>query len=119
MVFLLLNVFLYRCLIESHGTDIVPLGPKVTIPKLLLQICVFIKQHQCALPLEISHKLRYTQFRWNTHQHVYVIRHQMPFYKLYILIRAQLFKYISDAFFVLIINDFSPILRSEHYVVLT
>ena len=47
MLFLFLNVFLYCGFIKSNCTHIIFLCPKMSIPKLVLEIGVFVKHHEC------------------------------------------------------------------------
>ena len=63
-------------------------------------------------------KLSYAHLRRYTYQHVYMVRHKMPFYDLHSFIRTQLLQYIFDTFLILIVYDFSSILWCEHDMVL-
>lgn len=74
---------------------------------------MFIEYHQSTLSFQISHKARYTDFGRYAYQHMNMIWHQMSLYNLYSFVSTQLFYNISDTFFVLIIDNFSPILRRE------
>lgn len=37
-----------------------------------------LRYRDCALPLEVTHQIRYLRFWWNVNAHVYVIRHNDP-----------------------------------------
>ncbi len=56
MPFLLPDVFLYRCFIESYHTHIIPFGPKFSVAEFVLQVCVSIKNHQGTFAFQISHE---------------------------------------------------------------
>ena len=51
-------IFLNRLFVTAHCIDIVPSAPEVPVTELILQVCVTIEDHQAALSLKISHKLR-------------------------------------------------------------
>lgn len=88
MPFLLLDVFLYRCFIESYRTHIIPFGPKFSVAEFVLQVCVPIKNHQGTFALQISHETRHADLWRDTHQHVNMIGHKMSFYDINSLIPA-------------------------------
>ena len=115
---LVLDIFPDRCLVQPYCCHVISFRLKVSVPKLVFQVRVLIKYHQCALPLQISHKVRHRYLGRYADQHMYMARHQMPFQYLYSLVPAQLSQYLSYAFPILIVDDFSPILRCKDYVIL-
>ena len=50
-------VLLYCFFISSYCVYIISPTPKMPVPIFVLQICIFLKYHQTALPFEISHYL--------------------------------------------------------------
>ena len=67
---------------KPHRTDIISFGPKFSVAELILQICVLIEYHQRTFPFQVAHEICHTDFRRDGHQHVDMIRHQMPFQNL-------------------------------------
>lgn len=63
----------YRLLISSYRADIVTSTPKMSVPLFIFQIRVFFEYHQTAFSLQVPHYLRYTVFRWDWNQHMYMI----------------------------------------------
>ena len=85
---------------------------------LVLQIRVLVEYHQRALPLEIAHHARYAVLRRYQHQHVHVVGHQVPLDYLDALVLAEPPQDLADVVPDLVVDDFAPILRREHDVVL-
>ena len=56
LLFLLSNIFLDGCLVQSNGTHLIPRCPKVPVPELVLQIPVFLKNHHRCFSFEIPHE---------------------------------------------------------------
>ena len=72
--------------IYFDSTYIISFTPKMSVSKLIFQICMSVKHHQCWLPFQISHKCWYRQW-WRYHyQHMYIVPHQMSFYYFYMLV---------------------------------
>src|SRR5574344_2392177 len=117
MTLLLLDILLDCRLIQPDRTHVVSLRPEMPVAELVLKICVLVEYHERALPLQIPHYLGHAVLRRYAHQHVDVVRHQVPLDYLHTLVAAQLPEYVPYALLVLIVNYFSPILRSEYYVV--
>jgi hypothetical protein len=116
-LFLLCFVLLDCLFIHSHCTHIVSLTPEVPVPIFVLQVRMPLKDLQRTLPLQLSHHTRYTVLRWNTQQHVDVIRHHVPFDYLHPLLLAQFHQNLFFVFPYLIVDYFSPILWREYDVI--
>ena len=57
IISLILNLFLYCDSIKSYCTYIITFRPEIPIPKLILEIGVFIKHHKGTLPFKYPMKL--------------------------------------------------------------
>ena len=77
-----------------------------------------IEYHQRTFSLEISHELCYTYMRWNTYEHMDVIRTCLCFYYFHPFLCAQFPQYFSDIFSYLSVYLFSSIFRCEDYMIL-
>ena len=116
--FLLPDVFGDRRLVQPDGRHVVALRPELPVAELVLQVRVPVEYHQRALPLQVSHHARHAVFRRYSHQHVHVVGHQVPLYYLDALVLAELPEYLPYVLPDLVVDDFAPILRREHDVVL-
>lgn len=74
------NILLYFLLIYSYRVSKVSSYPKLPIPKLILNIRMSFKYHQCWLAFQIPHKLWHWILWWYFYQHVYMIRTGFCFY---------------------------------------
>ena len=116
--FLLPDVLGDRRLVQPDGRHVVALRPELPVAELALQVRVPVEYHQRALALQISHHARHAVFRRYGHQHVHVVGHQVPLYYLDALVLAELPEYLPYVLPDLVVDDFAPILRREHDVVL-
>ncbi len=116
--FLLPDVFGDRRLVQPDGRHVVALRPELPVAELVLQARVSVEYHQRALALQVSHHARHAVFRRYGHQHVHVVGHQVPLYYLDALVLAELPEYLPYVLPDLVVDDFAPILRREHDVVL-
>ena len=116
--FLLPDVFGDRRLVQPDGRHVVSLRPELPVSELVLQARVPVEYHQRALALQVSHHARHAVFRRYGHQHARVVGHQVPLYYLDALILAELPEYLPYVLPDLVVDDFAPILRREHDVVL-
>ena len=116
--FLLPDVLGDRRLVQADRRDVVALRPELPVAELVLQVRVPVEYHQRALALQVSHHARHAVFRRYGHQHVHVVGHQVPLYDLDSLVFAELPEYLPDVRPDLVVDDFAPILRREHDVVL-
>ena len=116
--FLLPDVFGDRRLVQPDGRHVVALRPELPVAELVLQARVPVEYHQRALALQVSHHARHAVFRRYSHQHVHVVGHQVPLYYLDALVLAELPEYLPYVLPDLVVDDFAPILRREHDVVL-
>ena len=89
LLFLLSNIFLDGCLVQSNGTHLIPRCPKVPVPELVLQIPVFLKNHHRCFSFEIPHEAGDAIFWRYRQQQVYMVGHHMPFQYLYTFPFAQ------------------------------
>ncbi len=105
-------------LVQADGRHVVALRPELPVAELVLQVRVPVEYHQRALPLQVSHHARHAVFRRYGHQHVHVVGHQVPLYYLDSLVLAELPEYLPYVVPDLVVDDFAPILRREHDVVL-
>ncbi len=101
--------------LETGGSS---LRPELPVAELVLQARVPVEYHQRALALQVSHHARHAVFRRYGHQHVHVVGHQVPLYYLDALVLAELPEYLPYVLPDLVVDDFAPILRREHDVVL-
>ena len=115
---LLPDVFGDRRLVQPDGRHVVALRPELPVAELVLQARVPVEYHQRALALQVSHHARHAVFRRYSHQHVHVVGHQVPLYYLDALVLAELPEYLPYVLPDLVVDDFAPILRREHDVVL-
>ena len=112
------DVFGDRRLVQPDGRHVVALRPELPVAELVLQVRVPVEYHQRALALQVSHHARHAVFRRYSHQHVRVVGHQVPLYYLDALVLAELPEYLPYVLPDLVVDDFAPILRREHDVVL-
>ena len=66
--------------ITAYSINKVAATPKMTVAILVFQLCMTVKDHQRTFTLQITYKLRYTQIRGNTHQHMNMIWTQLGFF---------------------------------------
>ena len=116
--FLLPDVLGDRRLIQPDGRHVVALRPELPVAELVLQVRMPVEYHQRALALQVSHHARHAVFRRYGHQHVHVVGHQVALDYLDPLVFAELLQYLADVRPYLVVDDFAPILRREHDVVL-
>ena len=57
IISLILDVFPYRGFIKTYCTHIITFCPEMPIPKLVLEIGVFVKHHECTFPFKYPMKL--------------------------------------------------------------
>ena len=115
---LILNIRCYCACIRSCRIDIVTSTPEMPIPIFVLQVCRTIKDHQGTFSFQVSHKLRHTQIRWNTYQHMNVVRTSLCFQYFYLFQIAQLTQDFSDIFFDLSIDYLTTIFGHKYNVIL-
>ena len=116
--FLLPDVLGDRRLVQPDGRHVVALRPELPVSELVLQARVPVEYHQRALALQVSHHARHAVLRRYSHQHVHVVGHQVPLYYLDALVLAELPENLPYVLPDLVVDDFAPILRREHDVVL-
>ena len=66
--------------ITAYSINKVAATPKMTVAILVFQLSMTVKDHQRTFTLQITYKLRYTQIRGNTHQHMNMIWTQLGFF---------------------------------------
>ena len=115
---LLPDVLRYRRLVQPDGRDVVALGPEEPVAELVLEVRVLVEHHERALALQVPHEARDADLGRDADQHVHVVRHQVPLDYLDALVPAEVAENLPEGFPVLAIDHLSPILRSEHDVVL-
>lgn len=115
---LLPDVLRDRGLVQADRGHAVALGPELPVAELVLHVRVLVEYHQRALPLQVAHHARYAVLRRYRQQHVDVVRHQVPLDDLYPLVLAELPEDLPKVGPYLVVDDFAPILRREHDVVL-
>ena len=101
-----------------YSVYIVSFAPKFPIPVCKFHVPPFLKDHQTALPFQISHESRYTHLRRYTCQHMHMIRTDFTFYDLYSFPRTQLPQNLSDLCPFLFEKYFPPIFRRKHDMIL-
>ena len=116
--FLLPDILGDRRLVQPDGRHVVALRPELPVAELALQARVPVEYHQRALALQIPHDACDAVLRRYSHQHVHVVGHQVPLYYLDALVLAELPEYLPYVLPDLVVDDFAPILRREHDVVL-
>ena len=116
--FLLPDVFGDRRLVQPDGRHVVALRPELPVAEFALQARVPVEYHQRALALQVSHHARHAAFRRYGHQHMHVVGHLVPLHYLDALVLAELPEYLPYVLPDLVVDDFAPILRREHDVVL-
>ena len=105
-------------LVQADGGHVVALGPELPVAELVLHVRVPVEYHQRALPLQVAHDARDAVLRRDRQQHVHVVGHQVPLDYLDPLVLAQLPEDLPKVGPYLVVDDFAPILRREHDVVL-
>lgn len=120
LIFLLLvtNVGSDHLLIQAHGGHKVPSRPEVLsreIPGLAHEPP---RNRNRALALEKTNHVRYSILGRNAQADVYMIRHQVPFHNLALLLLGQLMENLSKMFPYHPKNRLLPELRNEDYVIL-
>lgn len=78
-----------------------------------------IEYHQGTFALETSHKLCYTHIRWDTYQHVDMVWACLTFYNLHFHLLTQLSYYLNHVPSQFFVDNFPPVLRRKHDVILT
>ena len=91
---LLLDVLPDRRLVQADDGDVVALRPEVAVAELLLEVRVLVEHHQRALALQVPHEARHAQLGRYAHQHVHVVRHEVPLDDLHPLVAAKLAEYL-------------------------
>ncbi len=115
---LLPDVLRHRRLVQPDGGDVVALGPEVPVAELVLEVRVLVEHHERALALQVPHEARDADLGRDADRHAHVVRHQVPLDYLDALVPAEVAENLPEGFPVLAIDHLSPILRSEHDVVL-
>ena len=115
---LLPDVLRDRGLVQADGGHAVALGPELPVAELVLHVRVPVEYHQRALPLQVAHHAGHAVLRRYRQQHVDVVGHQVPLDDLYPLVLAELPEDLPKVGPYLVVDDFAPILRREHDVVL-
>lgn len=107
-----------RGLVQPDGRHVVALRPEPPVAELVLQVRVPVEDHERALALQVPHHARDRVLRGYLHQHVHVVGHEVPLHYLDALVLAQPPEDVPDVLPYLVADDFAPILRREHDVVL-
>ena len=115
---LILYVFCYYPFISPYRIYIISSAPEAPLPILVFKICMPIEYHQRTFSLEISHELCYTYMRWNTYEHMDVVRTRLCFYYFHPFLCAQFPQYFSDIFSYLSVYLFSSIFGCEYDTIL-
>ena len=118
MRLLLLDVLRYSRLVQPDRRHVVALGPELAVAVLVLQVGVPVEYHQLALALQVPHDRRHAVLGRYGEQHVDMVGHEVPLYYLDPLVAAQLPDDLAYIGPYLVVDDFAPILRREHDVVL-
>ncbi len=118
LVQLMADVFLDCLFFGPHRTHEVPPTPEVTVSIFVLQVRMTVEYHQITFSLQIPHELRHAQIRWDTHQHVDVIRTCVRFQNLHFLLLAQRPEDFPDAHFDLTVHSLSTKFRRKYDMVL-
>ena len=87
---LISDIFLYLFCILSHCVHIIPFAPKLAVSIFVLQLRIFLVNHQRTFPLQKSHKARNRYLRRYLQQHVDMIRTYLCFYYCYLFPVTQL-----------------------------
>ena len=82
-------VLLYCLFISSYCVYIISPAPNMPVPIFVLQICIFLKYHQTALPFEISHYLWDAILRRDWYKHMYMIFTCLCFYYFYTFVLTE------------------------------
>lgn len=105
--------------IKPDRRNKIPSSPENLASEILCSTPKAPRYRNCALPLDVSHHIRYRIFRGNADAHVHVIRHDVPFYNLRFLVRRKFVEYLAQ---MLAQNPKYPsfaLLRNEYHVILT
>ena len=79
------HIFRYFSFVPSYRIHVIAPAPEMSVSVLVFQVCVSVKDHQCALSFQISHELCYAYIRRYLHKHMYVIRACIRFKYFYFL----------------------------------
>lgn len=80
---LIAYIFFYTFLILPDCIYVVSPAPKMPVPIFVFQIRVPVEYHQGTFSLQIPYKLRYAEVRWDTHEHMDMIRARFRLYDLH------------------------------------
>lgn len=121
VAFILLFLFPYvrsdHFFIQSHRGDKVASCPEDLSGEVPCATPKLPGNRYRALAFDVSHYVGYRVLRWNTQAHVYVIRHQVPFYNFRRFVPGQLPEYLSKVPSQTAKNRLLPSLRDEYHVV--
>ena len=92
------------CHIARTGRKVSP-RPKVSSPKLPIQLAKLLQHLPAASPLDPLHQLAHRHLRRHRHQQMHMVRRNMPFHNVHILARACLLYQLSQS---------SPDFSSQH-----
>jgi hypothetical protein len=105
--------------IKPHRPDIVPSGPEYLARKVPLSTSEAPRYCNRALAFDIAHPIRNRILRRNANAHVHMVRPQVPFYYLRLLLHRKLVKYLPKMPSQYPEYPLFAFLRDEHYMVLT
>ncbi len=114
---LLLDVEPHRSLIPSDGGYPVSARLKVLPNKVPALAPIRPRDVDCTLALQIPHHLRHRILRRDSHKHMDMIAHQVPFLNLAFLLPGHLPKHLSQVPTQLPKERLAPIFRNEYNLV--
>ena len=86
---LVADIFLDCFFVTPDRIHIVTATPKMTVPILVFQVCMTIKNHPRTFALQIPHELGYAQVRGSTDKHMDVVRTRLSFVDFHFLLLAK------------------------------
>ena len=104
---------------QADRRNKIPSSPKNLASEILYSAAEAPRYCNCALPLDVSHHVRYRIFRQNADAHVHVIRHNVPFYNFRFLLRRKFIEYLAQMLSQHSKYPLPTLLRNEYHRALT
>ena len=105
-------------LIQANGAHTVATRPETAAKKRSFRFQDVPVQPHSTLAFQKTNRMRKAILRWNTQQHVDVVRHRLPLKKFDTALATEISQDIPQLTANLTIQDFTPIFRDDDHMIL-
>ena len=112
------DVLSYTLFVPAYSAHAVASRPKAAAEQSPFCFHHVAMDSNGALSLQISNRMGYAVFWWDTEQHVHMIGHRLAFQKVDSTLLTQFPKYLAYSLPYLAVEHFLAVLRNDHHMIL-